>query len=214
VSEPLAFPETITRIRLYSFRCEFGCRAAPVRLRSTGPQHKHRCGFTKPQPTVALTMKKLLLLVLLGLIALPVARADQKEDDAAIHKRHDEWSAAWNKHDAKLMASFFFADGDLINPFGRHCHGTAEIEKLFSGEHGTAMAGTIYSGTIESIRYLGKIAMIDVAGEVAGMKGPDGVAAPPFKHHVTWIAEKKGGKWFAHGARAFAFLPPPGTAPK
>ena len=155
-------------------------------------------------------MKKLLFLsVLLGLVASPTARADQKED-AAIHKRHDEWAAAWNKHDPKGMAAFWVADGDLINPFGRRAHGTAEIEKLFTEEQGGPMAGTTYSGQIENIRYLGKnIAIVDVAGEITGMKGADGSAAPPFKHHVTWIAEKKDGKWMAIGARAFAFLPPP-----
>ena len=161
-------------------------------------------------------MKKLLLLpVLLALIALPAARADQKEEDAAIHKRHDEWCAAWNKHDPKLMASFFLPNGDLINPFGRHARGTAEIEKLFTDEQAGPMAGTTYSGTIETIRYLDKnIAIVDVAAEITGMKGPDDSAAPPFKHHVTWIAEKKGGKWLAHGARAFVTITPPGAPTK
>jgi len=94
-------------------------------------------------------MKKLLLLpILLGLITMPSARADQKEEDAAIHQRHDEWAAAWNKHDPKLMATFFVADGDLINPFGRHARGTTEIEKLFTDEHTRAMSGTTYAGTI------------------------------------------------------------------
>jgi uncharacterized protein (TIGR02246 family) len=159
-------------------------------------------------------MKTLLLLpILLGLITLPTARADQKEDDAAIHHRHDEWAAAWNKHDPKLMAAFFVADGDLINPFGRHAKGTAEIEKLFTDEHTGAMAGTTYAGTIESIRYIGKnVAIVDVAGEISGMKGPDGAAAPPFKHHVTWIAEKKANKWMADGARAFVLVPAPTPA--
>ena len=69
-------------------------------------------------------MKKLLLLpVLFALVALPTARADQKEEDAAIHKRHDEWCAAWGKHDPKLMASFWVAAGDLIDPFGKHAQG-------------------------------------------------------------------------------------------
>jgi len=156
-------------------------------------------------------MKRLLLLtVLLGLVALPTARADQKEADAAIHQRHDEWVAAWNKHDPKLMASFFVADGDLINPFGRHVQGTAAIEKLFTDEHAGPMAGTTYAGTIENIRYIGKnVAIVDVAGEITGMKGPDGTAGPPFKHHVTWIAYKKAGKWMAHGARAFVTVPAP-----
>jgi len=159
-------------------------------------------------------MKKLLSLLVLLALALPVAGADQKEDDAAIHKRHDEWCAAWNKHDPKLMASFWFADGDLINPFGRQAHGIAEIEKLFTEEQNGPMAGTTYSGTVDSIRYLGKIAIVDVTAEITGMKGADGAKAPPFKHHVTWIAEKKGGKWLAQGARAFVFLPPPATPAK
>ncbi len=159
-------------------------------------------------------MKTLLLLpILLGLINTPTARADQKEEDATIHQRHDEWAAAWNKHDPKLMAAFFVADGELINPFGRHAKGTAEIEKLFTDEHNSAMAGTTYAGMIENIRYIGKnVAIVDVSGEISGMKGPDGAAAPPFKHHVTWIAEKKAGKWMADGARAFVLLPAPTPA--
>jgi len=156
----------------------------------------------------------LLCLILLGLIALPNARGGQKEEDGAIRQRHDEWMAAWGKHDPKLMASFFVADGDLINPFGRHAKSTAEIEKLFTEEQNGPMAGTTYSGTIENIRYIGKnVAIVDVAAEITGMKGPDGAAAPPFKHHVTWIAEKKSGKWMADGARAFGAVHPP-MAPK
>ena|SRR5436190_2536671 len=159
-------------------------------------------------------MKKLLLLpVLFGLIALPTARADQKED-AAIHQRHDEWCAAWGKHDPKLMAAFFVEDGDLVNPFGRYAQGTAAIEKLFTDEQTGPMAGTTYTGTIENIRYLGKnVAIVDVAAEITGMKAPDGSTAPPFKHHVTWIAEKKGGKWMADGARAFVAVPMPVPSP-
>jgi uncharacterized protein (TIGR02246 family) len=160
-------------------------------------------------------MKKLLLLsVLLGLLASPTARADEKED-AVIRKRHDEFVAAWNKHDPKLMAAFWLADGDLINPFGRHAKGTAEIEKVFVDEHGGPMANTTYSGQIESIRYIGKnVAIVDVAGEITGMKGTDGAVVPPFKHHVTWIAEKKDGKWFAFGARAFVALSAPAAPAK
>ena len=158
-------------------------------------------------------MKMILLLSVLFGLALPTARAGQKEEDDAIHKRHDEWCAAWNKHDPKLMAAFFVADGDLINPFGHRAHGTAAIEKLFADEHAGPMAGTTYAGTIENIRYIGKnVAIVDVAGEITGMKGSDGAATPPFKHNVTWIAQKKGGKWMAEGARAFVTMPAPTPA--
>ena len=153
--------------------------------------------------------------VLFALIAVPLARAqDHAEDDAAIKKRHDEWCDAWNKHDPKAMAAFWTADGDLINPFGRHAKGTAEIEKLFTEEQSGPMAGSTYSGTIESIRYLGSgenlVAIVDVAGEITGMKGADGAAMPTFKHHVTYISRKVDGKWMEEAARAFAYIPGPG----
>ena len=156
-------------------------------------------------------MKKLLLLtVLVSFIALPTARAGNAKEDAAIQKRLDEFNAAWNQHDAKLMAGVFVADGDLINPFGRQVKGTEEIEKLFAGEQSGPMAGTTYSGTIESIRYLDDdLAVVDVAGEITGMKNPDGSAAQPFKHHVTWIIKQKHGKWLALSVRAFGYLPAP-----
>jgi len=135
-----------------------------------------------------------------------------QQEDAVIKNRHDEWSAAWNKHDPKLMAGFFVADGELVNPFGRHVKGTAEIQKLFTEEQAGPMAGTTYSGTISGIRYLANnIAIVDVDGQISGMKA-DGAVAPPFKHHVTWIAEKKDGKWMALGARAFAFVAAPAPA--
>ena len=156
--------------------------------------------------------KRLLLPVLLALIIISPARAQQGNEDAAIRKRHDEWCDAWNKHDPKAMAGMWVADGDLINPFGRKCKGTAEIEKLFTEEQTGPMAGTTYSGTVESIRYIGEVAIVDVEGEITGMKDAGGAAAPPFKHHVTWIARKVDGKWMAQSVRAFAYAPAPGSA--
>jgi uncharacterized protein (TIGR02246 family) len=161
-------------------------------------------------------VKTLLLpALLLVLLANSSSFAFQNPEDAAIQKRHDEWVAAWGKHDAKLMASLFVADADLINPFGRKAKGTAEIEKLFTEEHAGPMAKSTYSGKIESIRYIGTdVAIVDVDGEVKGIVDKDGASAPPLKHHVTWIATKKDGKWMAVGARAFVAAAPPAAPAK
>lgn len=157
----------------------------------------------------------LLPTILFVVTAHTTAYGFQSEEDTAIRKRHDEFIAAWNKHDAKLMAAFFAADGDLVNPFGRQAKGIAAIEKLFADEHAGVMAKTRYAGSIESIRYLGKdVAIVDTNGEVTGMKGADGADAPPFKHHVIWIAHKDAGKWSAVAARAFVTLPPPAAPSK
>ncbi len=161
-------------------------------------------------------MKRLLLsAVLFGVAGLFTAHTGQADDDAAIRQRHDEWVAAWNKHDPHLMASFWVEQGDLIDPFGHEARGPAAIEKFFASEHtGTGvMVGTTYAGTVERIRYIGKnTAVVDVAAEVSGLKGPDGGAQPPLKHHVTWVATKKAGQWMAVAARPCVYVPPPAPA--
>lgn len=163
-------------------------------------------------------MKRILAVsTLLVMAALSVAQADDAKEKQAIQKRHDEWIAAWNKHDPKLMASFWADNGDLIDPFGKHAKGPAEIEKLFTGEHTGkgVMVGTTYAGVVDDIRFIGKdAAIVDVTAEVSGMTGADGKPAPPFKHHVTWVAEKKNGKWMAIAARPCVAVPAPEPAAK
>jgi uncharacterized protein (TIGR02246 family) len=155
---------------------------------------------------------KLLSLTALVLTALiiPSAVYGQTKDEAAVKELHASFVAAWNAHDAKKIAANFAADADLINPFGRVAKGRDGIEELFADEHGGPMAKSSYAGTIESIRFVGTdVAIIDVNGEVTGIVGADGSTAPPFKHHVTWVAAKKDGKWQAICARAFVAAPRP-----
>jgi uncharacterized protein (TIGR02246 family) len=97
----------------------------------------------------------------------------------------------------------------------KHAQGRQAVQQIFESEHtGTGpMVGTTYVGSVVNIRYIGKnAAVIDVDAEVDGMKGPDGAAMPPFKHHVTWVAEKKEGKWMALAARPCVAVPPPPVA--
>jgi uncharacterized protein (TIGR02246 family) len=161
-------------------------------------------------------MRNLALIgILFTLVICSAAQAFQNPDDAALQQRQKDWSAAWDKHDAKQMAAIFSADADVMNPFGRKAKGRDEIEKLFAEEHAGPMSKSSYKGVVETIRYIGKeVAIIDVAGEITGMIGPDGAAAEPFKHHVTWIAVKKDGQWTAVAARAFVPAPKPNAAEK
>lgn len=158
-------------------------------------------------------MKKTLIAAVLG-IALAAtaapARAPQKAVKEAIEARCQEFVAAWNKHDFKTMASLWAEDGDLINPFGRVAKGRVAIEKLFMEEQFGVMKGTTYSIEDDSIRTIcDDAAIADWSSAVAGMAGPDGQPAPPFKHHVAVVMKKSGGKWWIEAARAAAFIPEP-----
>jgi uncharacterized protein (TIGR02246 family) len=138
-----------------------------------------------------------------ALVGIGTARGEDLAKAKEVRAASDAWAAAWNRHDAKIMAAAWSPEGDLINPFGRWATGRAEIEKLFTEEHATFMKGTTYSITNYKVRFpTPAIAVADWDGEVAGMHAADGKAMPVFKHHVTGVYAKKGNHWWMASARA------------
>ena len=153
-------------------------------------------------------MKKILLGGMLLALAVSTAASAQIP---ALHARAEEFKAAWDHSDAKALAAIWAPDGDLINPFGRVAKGRAEVEKLFTDELGSFTKGTKFSITSESDREVApNTAVADWDVEIVGMKGPDGAAMPPLKHHVTVVWVKQNGKWWAAAARPVVYAPPPG----
>jgi uncharacterized protein (TIGR02246 family) len=148
-------------------------------------------------------MKKVLMGVVLFVVAgSVVVFANGMGEEDVIRARHDEFVAAWNRHDAKALAAMWADDGDLINPAGVHAKGPAEIEKFFEREHATMMKDTTYSGTVSQIRFIGSdVTVVDVDATVTGIKAEDGSEQPPMVHHVTWVAAKRDGIWKAIAAR-------------
>jgi uncharacterized protein (TIGR02246 family) len=137
--------------------------------------------------------------------------------EAEIKARNDEFVNAWNRHDAKALASLWAPDGDLINPFGQMAKGPAEVEKLFTNEHtgSGALKKSTYKTTKMSVRPLSSdMALVDYEVEITGMASPDGKAQSALKPHVTSLMKKANGKWWIVSARAFELLPAPPMAAK
>ena len=149
-----------------------------------------------------------------ALVGIGAARAEDSVKAKQVRAVTDAWMAAWNRHDAKIMAAAWSPEGDLINPFGRWASGRAEIEKLFTEEHATFMKGTTYSVTNYKAQFpTPAIGVADFDGEVTGMRAADGKAMPAFKHHVFVVYAKKGNHWWITSARASVPLPTPGAPP-
>jgi uncharacterized protein (TIGR02246 family) len=147
-------------------------------------------------------------LVLAG--STPLVLTAASNDEAAVREHCASFVAAWNHHDAKAMAATWAEDGNLINPFGRTASGRAEIEKLLSEEHATAMKGTTYNVIATTIQFVSPtVAVTDWSSEINGMHDQTGAALPVFKHHVVAVMVKKDGHWSSAAVRAFADLPPP-----
>ncbi|MFY9820015.1 MAG: SgcJ/EcaC family oxidoreductase [Thermoanaerobaculia bacterium] len=153
-------------------------------------------------------MKKILLG---GMVLALAATTAVSAQIPALHARAEEFKAAWDHADAKALAALWTPNGDLINPFGRVAKGRAEIEKLFHDELNSLTKGTTFNIGSDSAREIAPdVAVADWDVEIAGMKGPDGAAMPPLKHHVTVVWVKRDGKWWAAAARPVVYPPPPG----
>ncbi len=146
-------------------------------------------------------------LVLLSLLSTAALAAD----DQAIKDRLDQFQAAWNKDDTQAMAAIWAEDGSLINPFGAAAKGRSEIEKIFVDEHTHAFKGTTYTTSDVKVQWLTPdVAVADLTGNISGVHGSDGSAAPDFPHHVVWVFVKKDGQWMGAAARAYQFSGKPG----
>lgn len=158
-------------------------------------------------------MKRILVTSLLLLLALPgsvVKMNAQARDEAGIRKTFADFAAAWAKDDAKTMASYWAADGDLINPQGKRANGRAEIEALLAGEHATMFKGTHITfgeGTIHFVKP--DVAVFTTDYEVPGAHGPDGNEMIAKGGILTAVMVKKSGKWWTLSARPMVPLPPP-----
>jgi|SRR5579859_3125475 len=157
-------------------------------------------------------MKRFLVVSLLLLLALPgsvVKMKAQAKDEAGIRKTFAEFAEAWAKDDAKGMASYWAADGDLINPEGKRANGRAEIEALLAGEHSTMFKGTHITFSKGTIHFVKRdVAVFTTDYEVPGAHGPDGNEMTA-KGILTAVMVKKSGKWWTLSARPMAPVTPP-----
>jgi uncharacterized protein (TIGR02246 family) len=134
-------------------------------------------------------------------------------DDEAIRQCIAAFVSAWNKHDPRQMAACWAQDGDLINPFGRPAQGRLKVEQLFTEEQQGPMKQSTHQMNITSVRPIaGDLALVDAECNITGIRGPDGKEMPVFTPHVFLAMSKKDGNWSILSARAFAFMPRPGSA--
>lgn len=151
--------------------------------------------------------------ILLTLLALPAAAAELASADAGIQAQAQAFAAAWGKHDAHALASFFGEQGTLINPFGRLAAGRGAIEKLFADEQSTFMAGTTFEVSVARVDKISAdvtVVLWDVT--LHGLKAPDGKPME-LKHQVTIVDQHTATGWLVAAARPVVYQTPPAAPP-
>lgn len=131
------------------------------------------------------------------------------EQEAVIRKQFADFTEAWNRHDAKTMASFYALDGDHVEPDLRMVRGRDQIEELFAAEHETVFRESRATLSIDSVWFVTEnVALVDGAYEVIGVKGPDGKELPPGRGHLTGLLLRERDRWWVVASRSMQPRPP------
>jgi uncharacterized protein (TIGR02246 family) len=125
------------------------------------------------------------------------------ENEATIRKLYAEYTAAWNRHDPKAMATFWMLDGDYMEPDGRHAKGQAEVEKLFTQEQQTVFKESTLALTIETVWFItADVAMVDGKYDLSGVRDLEGKQLPTRSGHLTAVLMREDGSWKVAAGRA------------
>jgi uncharacterized protein (TIGR02246 family) len=98
-------------------------------------------------------MKMLFASSLIAAIGQVHAESAKSENESAIRAAVNQYSSAWNNHDAKAMARIFAQDADFIGGSGGRVN-RAAFEKTMAEEHATVFKDRKLTTTVEQIRFL------------------------------------------------------------
>jgi uncharacterized protein (TIGR02246 family) len=130
----------------------------------------------------------------------------QAKIDPSLEKTVDAFTEAFNRFDAKAVASFWAEDGTLLNPIGHYGRGRAGVEKVFSEDAQRLLAGSTSKFTVRTARPVGSDCVLaDCDHEVRNCRMPDGTTGTMMLHLVV-LAQRQGGEWKWLDARPYAFL--------
>lgn len=119
------------------------------------------------------------------------------------------FNEAFNRFDAREVASFWADDGTLLNPVGNYGQGRSGAERVFHEDAETILEGTTSRFTIVRARRVGAdCALLDLDHEVRNFRKPDGSRGDA-KLHVVILAQQKGDRWQWLDARPYALMPRP-----
>lgn len=119
-----------------------------------------------------------------------------------VHKAHQKYVEAWNKHDAKAMAESWTKDGDYTEPDGRSVFGRDAVQKLLSIEHATVFKNSRLNLIVERVHFVTpEVAVADGSYELFGARDPRGREIGVRSGYFTTVLHKSDGTWMVSSAR-------------
>jgi len=122
--------------------------------------------------------------------------------EQAIRKLFADFTAAWNRHDAEVMAAMWAPDGDHQEPDGRHAKGRKQVEELLREEHTGVFKNTRIKLNIDGVWFItSNLALVDGTYDLEGVLGADGKALPLRNGHLTSVLLNEQGRWWVAASR-------------
>ena len=135
--------------------------------------------------------------------------AQQPTVDRSLETTLRSFNDAFNRFDAREVASFWAEDGTLLNPVGNYGRGRSEVERVFGEDAQTILGGSTSRFTITSARPVGSdCALLDLDHEVRNFRRPDGTRGDVTLHLVL-LARRSGDRWQWLDARPYMIMERP-----
>lgn len=131
-------------------------------------------------------------------------KAEEKESPAS--ERRAEFVAAFNKGDAKAVASFWTADATYVDQVGHEHNGRADIEKLYEKVFAARKGAKLAIHNTSSKQVSPDVILNDGFTEVTPADG-----GPATTARFSAVLVKKDGKWYLQSVRD-AVAPPPSNS--
>ncbi len=129
----------------------------------------------------------------------PNTAQQEANRDPSLEATRQKFNDAFNRFDAKEVASFWAEDGTLLTPGGDFGKGRSGVERAFQKDASTILAGSRSTFTIVGMRRIGTdAALLDLDHDLSNFARPDGTTGP-FKLHLVLLARKTGSSWESAG---------------
>jgi uncharacterized protein (TIGR02246 family) len=152
--------------------------------------------------------KLLRVLATLGLALLSASSgwaaspAGTSPEEKALQKRAEAFVEAFNRGDARALASFWTPEGDLVDQDGRHLKGRKALEEAYRKSFAEAKGARLYIRITSRRVVRPDLALEDGLTEVVPRDGPPAAA----RYTVVYV--KQDGEWYLESVREAAAVPP------
>jgi len=124
------------------------------------------------------------------------------QDVKAIEALVRERDQAWNRHDAREVASLFGPDIDFVDVNGNRFKGRDQYEEEIARLHATDAKQSVATTESIDVKFLAPdIAVARFRWRMTGWRTPDGKLRPPIGGIFIWVLRKRDSKWLIVAAQ-------------